>query len=159
MEKTITFNIPEGYVIDKENSTDTNIVLKKLFEPIKPRTWEEYCEKMKGKESYCFEETFDKITFSHFSNEPFLSEFKDKEDVEAFAAFSKLLKLRKEWIGDWQPDWEDGSEKYVICRYENNISTNTVLNAAYCLSFPTEEMRNEFLQCFRDYLEQAKTLI
>ena len=37
MEKTITFEIPKGYVIDKENSTDNNIVLK-LSESVKART-------------------------------------------------------------------------------------------------------------------------
>lgn len=37
MKKTITFNIPKGYVIDKENSTDTNIVLK-LAESSRPKS-------------------------------------------------------------------------------------------------------------------------
>ena len=145
-------------VIDKENSTDSNIVLK-LSNSSRPRSWEQYCKKIKGKASYYFEETFDKITFSRFSNEPFLSEFKDKEDVEAFAAFSKLVKLRKEWIGDWQPNWEEDTRKYVICKYINKVSTSTALNAAYCLSFPTEEMRDEFLDCFKDLLESAKSLL
>ena len=66
MEKTITFNIPEGYIIDKEKSTADNIVLK-LIEPSKPKTWEEYCTKIKGKDSYLVDPYGD-ITSSKFGN-------------------------------------------------------------------------------------------
>lgn len=159
MEKTITFNIPKGYVIDKENSTANNIVLK-LVEPSRPKTWEEYCDKMRGKNSYYFEETFDKITSSHFSREPFLSEFKDKKDVKSFVSFSKLFKLRKDWIKNWEPDWTNNSQrKYVICNYSGEVIKDISLSTAHCLSFPTPEMRDEFFDCFKDYLEQAKDLI
>ena len=96
MEKTITFNIPNGYVIDKENSTADNIILK-LVEPSKPKTWEEYCKKMKGKISYYFNNAVcEEVISSKFRTEPMLSEFDNKEDVEVFVAYSKLLKLRKE---------------------------------------------------------------
>ena len=163
MEKTITFNIPKGYIIDKENSTDTNIVLKlntvKLIDPSRPKTWEEYCEKMKGKISY-YMDPFSGITISIFGNCPFLSEFETEEEVKAFEAYSKLLKLRKKWIGDWKPKWaNDYQKKYVICNYSDIVAKDTVITASHCLSFPTSEMRDEFFDCFKDYLEQAKYLI
>ena len=158
MEKTITFNIPEGYVIDKENSTNTNIVLK-LIEPTRVRTWEEYCEKMRGKTSYYPDKNYYIITPSHFGPMPIVSEFEDKEDAEAFAALSKLLKLRKDWVGEWKPDWGKDSKKYIIYNYANAVSKGIVLNTVNYLSFPTEEMRDEFFECFEDFLEQAKTLI
>lgn len=159
MEKTITFNIPKGYVIDKENSTDSNIVLK-LIELSRPKTWEEYCKKMEGKSSYVFADSTNKICSSRFIGEPFLAQFEDKEDIEAFVALSKLLKLRKEWIGDWKPKWaNDYQKKYIICNYSDIVAKDTVITAAHCLSFPTPEMRDEFYNCFRDYLEQAKDLI
>ena len=44
MKKTITFNIPEGYIVDKENSTNKNIVLK-LAKSERVTTWEEYCKR------------------------------------------------------------------------------------------------------------------
>ena len=158
MEKTITFNIPEGYVIDKENSTDTNMVLK-FAESTRVRTWEEYCEKMKGKISY-YMDPFSGITISMFGNYPFLSEFETEEEVKAFEAYSKLLKLRKKWIGDWKPKWaNDYQKKYVICNYSDIIAKDTVITASHCLSFPTPEMRDEFFDCFKDYLEQAKSLL
>lgn len=159
MEKTITFNIPEGYVIDKENSTDTNIVLK-LAESARVRTWEEYCEKMRGKTSYYPDKNYYTITSSHFGSMPIVSEFDNKEDTEAFAAYSKLFKLRKQWIGDWKPNWVNESQrKYVIFNYAGEVIRDISLSTAYCLSFPTLEMREEFFECFEDYLEQAKDLI
>lgn len=158
MEKTITFNIPKGYVIDKESSTNTNIVLK-LIEPTRVRTWEEYCEKMKGKISYYMDPSSG-ITLSIFGNHPFLSEFETEEEVKAFEAYSKLIKLRKQWIGDWKPDWTNESQrKYIIFNYEGKVTKDMLLSTAHCLSFPTSEMREEFFDCFQDYLEQAKTLI
>ena len=163
MEKTITFNIPKGYVIDKEKSTDDNIVLKlntvKLVDPSKPKTWEEYCEKTKGKTSYYMDPSSG-ITLSIFGNCPFLSEFETEEEVKTFAAYSKLLKLRKKWIGDWKPKWaNDYQKKYVICNYSDIVAKDTVITASHCLSFPTPEMRDKFFDCFKDYLEQAKDLI
>ena len=158
MEKTITFNIPEGYVIDKENSTNTNIVLK-LIEPTRVRTWEEYCEKMKGKDSY-FIDINGNICTSQFSAALIIEEFDNKEDVEAFAAYSKLIKLRKQWIGEWKPNWANESQrKYVIFNYAGEVVRDISLSTAHCLSFPTLEMREEFFECFKDYLKQAKDLI
>lgn len=163
MEKTIAFNIPEGYIVDKEKSTDNNIVLKldvpKLAESTRVRTWEEYCKKMKGKISYYMDPSSG-ITISIFGNCPFLSEFETEEEVKAFAAYSKLLKLRKKWIRDWKPNWaNDSQKKYVICNYSGVVAKDILISASHCLSFPTSEMRNEFLDCFKDYLEQAKTLL
>ena len=158
MEKTITFNIPKGYVIDKENSTDTNIVLK-LAKSTRVRTWEEYCKKMKGEISYYINPS-SSITISIFGNSPFLSEFETEEEVKAFEAYSKLIKLRKQWIGEWQPNWANESQKkYVICNYAGIVAKDLLFSTGHCLSFPTLEMRDEFFDCFKDYLEQAKDLI
>ena len=159
MEKTIIFDIPEGYVIDNENSTDTNIVLK-LIETSRPKTWQEYCAKMSGKESYYTNNTICGVIPSKFGVDPIISEFDNKEDAEAFEAYSKLLKLRKNWIGNWKPKWaNDYQKKYIICNYSDIVAKDTVITASHCLSFPTPEMRDEFFDCFQDYLEQAKDLI
>ena len=160
MEKTITFNIPEGYVIDKENSTANNIVLK-LAEPVKSRTWDEYCKKMKNKESYyCNFSSFNEIGSSHFGPGPLVTEFDNLKDVKSFVALSKLIKLRKDWIGEWEPDWTNNTQtKYVIKVHRNKVAcvTNWCVNCS--MSFPTAEMCMEFYNCFKDLLEKAKTLL
>lgn len=157
MEKTITFNIPEGYVIDKENSTADNIVLKSV-EPTKVRTWDEYCKKMIGKNSYYFDGC--SICCSKFAVHPIVSEFDNKEDAEALATYSQLLKLRKDWVGEWKPNWTDNKQlKYVIFTKGNELSKGAFMNMRCSMSFPTEKMRDEFFEYFKYYLDQAKDLI
>lgn len=159
METNNIINIPEGFEIDKEQSNDRQIVLRKIG---RPRTWEEYCEKMKGKDSYFFNETLQEVRCSNFGEKgAFVSEFVDDEDVEAIVAFSKLRKLRRYWIGkNWKPDWKnDNVAKFTIITAENEISKGEHYKVNSSMSFPTEEMRDEFLDCFKDLLEQAKSLL
>ena len=153
-------NIPEGYEIDKEQSNDRRIVLKKI-ENKRARSWKEYCEKMKGKNSYFYNNAIRRIVDSQFGSEPVLSEFEDMEDVETLEAFSKLLRLRKDWVGkNWKPDWKnDNVAKFTIISAENEISKGEHYKVGSSMSFPTEEMRDEFLDCFIDLLEQAKSLL
>ena len=167
METTNIINIPEGFEIDKEQSTERQIVLKKIknkksvLKKIEgPRTWEEYCEKMKGKDSYFFNETLQEVRCSNFGETGvFVSEFVDKEDVEAFAAFSKLLKLRKNWVGDWKPDWKDKGRKFTITSFESRVVVGISEHSNYSMSFPTNKMRTLFFDTFRDLLEIAKSLL
>ena len=42
MNKELKIDIPEGYEIDKENSTFERIVFKKKY--TYPKSWEEFCE-------------------------------------------------------------------------------------------------------------------
>ena len=158
MKKTITFNIPEGYIVDKENSTNKNIVLK-LAKSERVTTWEEYCKKMEGKDSYYINSTRGGIISSKFGVAPIVSEFDNKEDAEAFAALSKLLKLRKDWVGDWKPDWKAFNDKYVIGCVNDNISKTILCHLSQSLSFPTKKMRDEFFNTFQDILEIAKPLL
>ena len=133
-------------------------MLRKI-EDKRARSWEEYCKKIKCKKSYC-ENAFGEIELSEFGCEPVLAEFEDKEDVEAFSAFSKLRKLRKDWVKGWKPDWTNVYQlKYAIANSSNKLVDCTCREISHPLSFPTEEMRDEFFNCFKDYLEQAKSLL
>lgn len=154
-----TIQIPEGYVIDTEKSNERQIVLKKI-EDNKARSWEEYCKKMEGKDSYYFDELLMKIRLARFNEEPLFSEFEDKEEVEAYAALGKLLKFRKDWVGEWNPDYTNSRvAKFVIFNRENVISRGVDFIVNNPMSFPTEEMCNDFCETFKDLLEQAKTLL
>ena len=83
------------------------------------------------------------------------------QEAEAFAAFGKLRKFRKDWIGEWEPDYENDCEpKFAIITVENKISkegVNYTVNSS--MSFPTEKMRDEFFDTYRDLLEIAKPLL
>ena len=157
METNNIINIPEGFEIDRIQSNERKIVLRKIE---RPRTWEEYCQMMKGKQSfYCNSKTNYSTVQSKFDDIPCIDEFDNKEDAKAFLALSKLRKLRNAWIFDWKPDWTSQDQKFVITTFKNNIEENINYNASRSLSFPTEDMCNEFLDCFKDLLEQAKSLL
>jgi hypothetical protein len=81
-------------------------------------------------------------------------------ESKALSAFSKLLKLRRDWIGKWEPDWSDvHHSKGVIWIKNNELAANTLYTISKPLSFPTEKMAKEFLDTFRGLIEEAKILI
>ena len=159
MDTKKIINIPEGYEIDKEQSNESKIVLKKV-EIERVSRWKEYCEKMKGKASYYFIVDSNEVKPSHFGSAPVLSEFEERKDTEAIAAFCKLIMLRKNWIKNWEPDWTNNDdEKFVIVADANRIEEKMFYCMSHPLSFPTEEMCDKFIDTFRDLLEIAKPLL
>jgi hypothetical protein len=80
-------------------------------------------------------------------------------EAKALAAFSKLLKLRRDWIGEWEPDWEDGSTKYGVSYYGGRLLILEWCNTSCALPFQTAQMAKDFLETFRDLIEEAKILI
>lgn len=156
METKNIINIPEGYEIDKEQSNDRRIVLKKIEN--RARSWKEYCDMMKGKDSYVVD-MYGNVRTTNFSEAPVAGEFEDKEGARVFTAFSMLLKLRKNWVGDWKPDWTKVGYKFTIITQDNNVCRGTNSDIGRSISFPTVEMRDEFFDTFKDLLEEAKTLL
>lgn len=157
MKTNKIINIPKGYEIDKNKSTKRQIVLRSIDK--KPKSWEEYCKKMRGNVSF-FASSYGDINSSQFSQTPFVTEFDNEDDAKAFVALSKLKKLRKFWVEDWEPDWKNSNvAKFTIIAEENEISKGEHYKANRSMSFPNEEMRDEFFDCFKDLLEQAKTLL
>ena len=158
METKNIINIPEGYEIDKEQSTERQIVLRKIDN--RARSWEEYCKKMEGKSSYYYDGLFEKIKSSKFGSSPLLAEFEDKEDIETLVAFCKLFHLRRDWVGEWKPDWKNKKQwKFSIVSDTDKIEKGIGRTLSRSLSFPTEEMRDEFIETFKDLLEIAKPLL
>jgi hypothetical protein len=81
-------------------------------------------------------------------------------ESQALTAFTKLLKLRRDWIGEWEPDWKNMHASYgVIWVNKNEPKANTACTLARSLSFPDYKMATDFLETFRDLIEEAKTLI
>lgn len=158
MEKTRIWNVPEGYELDKEQSSETMVVLKKI-EDKRVNSWQEYCELMKGKDS-CYVDANGNIRSSQFSSGVCVGEFEDKEDAVAFAALHKLISLRKNWVGYWKPDWTDKYQpKYSIARVNKGIGVGETQTVSRSMSFPTKEMRDEFFDIFRDLLDEAESLL
>lgn len=153
-----TIEIPEGYEIDIEETKKCGpVVLKKLG---RPKNWAELLKMYDGRESFWYDSSLDDCVKGEVEACIGLGEFMDKETTCAFVALWKLLSYRKAWIGDWKPDWTDKKQiKFVILRRENEIKKIKCWFISRSMSFPTEKMRNEFYESFKDLLEFAKPLL
>ena len=158
--KKLKINIPEGYEIDKEKSTFEEIVFKKIEDPFSklPKTWEEYCKRTKGYTSYYGYSINENTYETKFDG--FYNEFFTKERVKQYVALGKLLQLRDYWVGDWKND----SNNFVNVIYNLNgeiknmgLSHKQSLN--FPLTFPTIEMAQKFIKCFKDLINEACPLI
>ena len=151
--KKLKINIPEGYEIDKENSTFEEIVFKKIEDPLAklPKTWEEYCKRTKGYTSYYGYSINGNTYETKFDG--FYNEFFTKERVKQYVALGKLLQLRDYWVGDWKINSDN---IYVIYK---NVIIVTMPNSGFPLAFPTREMAREFKNCFEDLIKEAYPLV
>lgn len=81
------------------------------------------------------------------------------DTYRAFEALKKLIILREYYNEGWQPDWEDGEEKFSIQVCEGELDTFKSLELQRVFSFRTEEIRDKFLEEQRELLEIAKPLL
>ena len=86
--------------------------------------------------------------------------FPTKEEAEACLALSQLLQWRDKYNDGWKPDWNDTkSLKYIIAYFMDEVCINSFSCVQRVLAFKSEEIRDKFLEDFRDLIEQAKPLI
>ena len=148
MEKELKIEVPQGYEIDRQNSTFEKIVFKKI--PENPKTWEDYCELTKGIPS--FYSTLNGVDTNKYSGE--YNEFTTKERAEQFIALGKLLQLRDYWVKGYN------EFRYALFGTKDGISICDCSGfSAYPLTFPTKEMAKEFKDCFEDLIKQASPLV
>ena len=82
-----------------------------------------------------------------------------REAAKAHLALMQLHQLRDYYRQGWTPNWLDNNSKWGIFNRRNEIRVQPIVNWAGFLSFQTEELATEFLNNFRDLIEQAKDLI
>lgn len=154
----------DGYRIIRKGE---DFILKKMEnkqEP--PRSWEEFCKRYPVQDGECFITPRSNIS----SKEDYRCDFNryciegrnwctSMEEAQAFLALMQLRQLRKAWVGDWKPSFY--KEYAIIILYEaDELKVEYGLWAfTYAMSFPTEEMAEDFLGCFRDLCEKAKILL
>lgn len=180
--KELNIEIPVGYEIDKEKSTFEKIIFKKKDN--RPRSWEEYlCCGNHPNTLWFINPTYintggikytagDLKDFDLNKSSCLMSAYlPSKELAEAFLAMMKLMSLRQEWIHrwsveqnlteDWKPDWScDQTDKYFIQLIDNKeFDIQRSFRWCRSLSFPTYEMTEDFIRCFKEFLEIAKPLI
>ena len=77
-------------------------------------------------------------------------------------AICQLLICRNAWwkVLGWKPDWENGfNDKYFIGNYRGIIDKDCAKTWNRILAFPTPEVRDQFLDSFRDLIKEAKELL
>ena len=158
-EKKLKINIPKGYEIDKEKSTFEEIVFKKVEDPFSklPKTWEEYCKQTKDYVSYFWSRP-NSIIQSWFEGS--YNEFSTKERVKQYVALGRLLQLRDYWVSNCK----DASNNFVAAIYHFdgeivNTNVSKKRSSNYPLTFPTREIAQKFIECFKDLINEAYPLI
>lgn len=151
---TITLEGKE-YQLDIEQAKKLGLLKEK---DSRVKSWGEFKEKYSGSKGYYWSSYYNNL--EETGNLLLTNEQLTPHEAKALAAFSKLLKLRRDWIGKWEPDWEKGEQKkYVIECIGWGIRTYIQGTYRRNLSFPTAQMAQEFLETFRDLIKEAKILI
>ena len=154
--KELKIKVPEGYEIDREKSTFENIIFRKVERKL-PKKWEDL-ENVNGH----YADSWGDVRCYYGVNAPDHTNkniFPTKEEAEACVALAQLCQLRDRYNDGWKPDWKDGTEKHVIYFSHDIIDRTSACLSHYVLTFKTQELRNEFLENFRDLIEIAKPLL
>ena len=165
MRQTIEIEVPDG---KKAVWKDNKIVFEDIKPPL-PKTWDEFCEQNLIKKGEYFLNSFSTSeqgtceTIRHKDSDRNI--LPSEQAAEQHLALMQLHQLRDCYRQGWIPNWENCSKKYGIERVYNLIDNKTELriceyiNTSLFLIFPTLEMAREFLNNFKDLIEQAGDLI
>ena len=148
--------IPQGWEIDKVKGN--KIILKENKEKL-PKTWEECCELL-GEGEYINNESI----ICNYT--PHCGASKANENIlptglgKPMLALMQLLVCREVYRQGWKPNWTNRNEnKYCIVKDSNEIKTPIHVFISRVLSFQSAEIRDKFLENFKDLIEEAKELI
>lgn len=153
--KEVKIQIPDNCELVKDG--DSYVVREKQNPP---RSWEEFCERYPiGKNEVYFSSDGEiRLNITAIGQTRTTSKWMiNKQEAGAFLALMQLRQLRKAWVGDWVP-YKSYSAIVTNEEFIVGVSTN-VWNYKRVLSFPTKEMADDFLSCFRDLCETAKILL
>ena len=157
----VEVEIPEGYDL-VINGTDCKLVPKSKL----PKTWEEFCEMNPIEDGECVILANSEIASLKYGYgcrrrdaSTDRSLLPNKKTAEAFLALMQLIQLRNRYNGDWVPDWANDTKKWVIVPCRDEVRAFCCESVNRVLVFKTENLRNQFLENFRDLIEIAKPLI
>lgn len=169
MKQTIEIEVPEGKKAVWKNNT---IVFEGINQEL-PKTWTEFCKKYPIKKEECVISLGSRIV-SYFTasqyetasavikrriNDSDANLLPNKEAAKAHLALIKLHQLRDCYRQGWKPDWKSTkTDKYCIINCECLYITSYTTYVRF-LSFQSIEIARQFLDNFRDLIEEAGDLI
>lgn len=155
-KKSFKVEIPEGYEIDKENSTFECIKFKKSKSEY-PKSWEEAFE---GKiiRGYYITAACSQIqnySLSKNSGKYNINVFKYQEQAESALAYAQLTQLMALpcFNGDWKPSWDNKYLKYCILCEKQKLTVNPSYTHKQFLAFKSEEKAKIFLDLYKDLID------
>lgn len=143
--KEIKIDIPEGYEFF---GIDNNKVVLTKIQPQYPKTYKECCDVL-GIDTI----DNDAKGYKHF----LVIQFQ-----ELLIARDAYWKVAGEELGlgkPWKPEWNWRETKFCLGSLYDRIEKFNVGAQHYILSFPSEEMRDEFYKNFKELIEQCKELL
>lgn len=156
MEKEIKIDVPEGYEIDKENSTFECIKFKPIFQS----KYSDYDGSFEIK-GFIINNGYKTEAYkarNFFHNKDIFATEKQAKSALAMAQITQIMINDKRFGGViTDNEWKDYAiNKYCIFRYGDDLKTDVVGLTYHLLSFHTKEQRDLFLkeneQLVKDYL-------
>ena len=160
MKQTIEIEIPDG----KKAVWKGGKVVFEDINPKLPKTWEEFCEQNKVKKSEYFINNSSYIAdvWTDGSNERHKNYGRNilpnKKAAEQHLALMQLHQLRNCYRQGWTPTSYKVSFG-IVRSVEGDLYTDRFMGYSIFLLFQSEEIAKEFLDNFRDLIEQAGDLI
>ncbi len=135
--KTVTIEIPDDSELIKEGD---NYRIRQIV----PVTWEEFCNRTPIKQEY----------FIGYNSRITLKEYKDRNprenrnlhvsevEAEATLALIRLIRLRKAWVDEWDPEKTDANIYYIQSTIDGELTVSFISRYVYrhTLTFPSKSM-------------------
>ena len=162
-EKSIKIDPPEGYEIDKENSTFEKIKFKKINKVNK--FWEWLLRQEEPIIGY-YISPYNEVKFlqspaipknMQLGENAFKSIFKKYKQASSSLAYAQLSQLMadSEYNGNWEPDWNDGGKnKYCIERIKDDLVVGSFIHTHHFLAFKDIHSRDKFLKEYEELIKQ-----
>lgn len=149
----IEFQIPEGYVLDKEASTDSKLVYKKSYNL--PESWEEFCENKELSKCYYIHGTGSILALDppqdKFTPEFTKGKFFTKGRAESILTLTQLLNLRDVYKKVDQVTDNLCYYSIVYCEKSSKLMILKTTNPTL-FGFFQEKLAEKFLNNFEDLL-------
>lgn len=154
--KTVTIEIPDNMELIQDRG------IYKLSQ-IKPKTWEEFCKSLPVFGEF-FIRSNSEIGIAYTSNRRVNEDrnlLQSKEEAEAILALIQLIRLRKAWVGEWDPERTDTCIYYIQSTVDGRLTISFITRYMYrhTLTFPSESIAKQFMECFRDLLNKAERFL
>lgn len=159
MKQTIEIEVPDG---KKAVWKDGKVIFEDIESQL-PKTWEEFCYDYKIQEEEYYINTDAEIKKTVSSRNRLIygdsNVLPNKQAAEAHLALIKLHQLRDCYRQGWIPDLTVPKSIFAIFCKKGKYSIEEFIYSSEFLSFQSKEIAQEFLNNFRDLIEQAGDLI